>query len=75
MWAGPPDTFVSDNERGLISKEVWRKFNQTGTAVEPTAAHAPWQKGKVERKIRHAKEIMRKTIKHLQVMNAGARRA
>ena len=33
----------------------------------PTAAYAPWQKGKVERKIESIKSIIRKNVIHLGI--------
>ncbi|CAK0872907.1 unnamed protein product [Prorocentrum cordatum] len=63
-WAGPPHQFVTDNERGLVSGSFVDALSRSGTAYDPTAAYAPWQKGKVERKIQEAKNVMRKTIRH-----------
>eukprot|EP00974_Lingulodinium_polyedra_P072544 7019875-Lingulodinium_polyedra.AAC.1 len=61
-WAGPPDRLVSDNERGLVSAEFVRKLAHSGTLCDPTAPRAPWQKGKVERKIHHAKGVIEKVV-------------
>ena len=40
-WAGPPDRFVTDNERGLISKAVVDLFARSGTFFDPAAPKAP----------------------------------
>ena len=50
-WAGPPDVVVTDNERGIISEEMVKRINWSGTALWPTAAYASWQKGRIERRI------------------------
>ncbi|CAK0825609.1 unnamed protein product [Prorocentrum cordatum] len=63
-WAGPPDQFVTDNERGLVSGSFVDALSRSGAARDPTAAYAPWQKGKVERKIQEAKNVMKKSIRH-----------
>ena len=61
-WAGPPDVAISDNERGLIAADWVDKASQAGTHVWPTAAYAPWQKGRVERRISAMKDTMRALI-------------
>ena len=50
-WAGPPDVLVADSERGFVSEEFSGKLGRAGTLFTPAAGYAPWQKGKVERKI------------------------
>ena len=61
-WAGPPDVMVSDNERGLIGEAFVTKLSRSGTVLWPTAAYAPWQKVRVERRIAAAKDDMRAII-------------
>ena len=56
-WAGPPDQFVTDNERGLVSGCLVDALSRSGTAYDPTAAYAPWQKGKAERKIQERQKV------------------
>ena len=65
-WAGPPDVFVADNERGFYAEIFFTKLGQAGTLYNPTAEYAPWQKGKVERKIQSFKAIIRKTVMYRQ---------
>ena len=67
IWAGPPDKLVVDNEGGLISDRFVKMLAHSGTECCPPAPYAPWQKGQVERKIRHAKEIQKKGISHLNI--------
>ena len=62
-WAGPPDEWASDNERGLIGDRFVQALARSRTIFNPAVGYAPWQKGKVERRNRFAKEIMRKTMK------------
>ena len=50
-WAGPPDVFVADGERGFAAEEFGTKMGRAGTLYIPSASYAPWQKGKIERKI------------------------
>jgi len=71
-WAGPPDVAVSDNERGLISAEWVEKTSQSGTHVWPTAAYAPWQKGRIERRISALKDTMRAVMMHRALSGAEA---
>ena len=59
-WAGPPDIFVADNERGFSAEEFVSKLGRAGTFYQPSAGYAPWQKGKVERKIESFKSIIKK---------------
>ncbi len=63
-WAGPPDMFVADNERGFSAEEFVTKLGRAGTFYQPAAAYAAWQKGKVERKIESFKAIVRKSVLH-----------
>ena len=65
-WAGPPDVFVADNERGFYAEVFSTKLGQAGTLYNPTAGCAPWQKGKVERKIQIFKAIIRKRVMYRQ---------
>ena len=79
-WAGPPDLIVSDNERGLISSEWVERTALSGSHVWPTAAYAPWQKGRVERRIAALKDtmrtlIMQRTLKGEQDMRVCAQEA
>ena len=64
-WAGPPDVLVADSERGFIAEEFAFKLGKAGTLFTPAAGYAPWQKGKVERKIKTICSIIRKTVLHL----------
>ena len=66
-WAGPPDTFVADNERGFNAEEFVGKLGRAGTLYLPTAGYAPWQKGKVERRIEAFKAIVRKAARQQHV--------
>ena len=63
-WAGPPDIVVSDNERGFIASDWVDRASQSGSHVWPTAAYAPWQKARVERRISTLKETMKTVIMH-----------
>ena len=63
-WAGPPDVFVVDGERGFSAEEFVVKVGRAGIFYDPSAAYAPWQKGKVERKIDTFKSIVRQTVIH-----------
>ena len=56
---------VGDSERGFASEEFATRFGNAGTLFQPAAGYAPWQKGKVERKIRTICSIMRKTVLHI----------
>ena len=47
-WAGPPDIFAADNERGFNAEAFVTKLGRAGTLYQPIAGYAPWQKGKVE---------------------------
>ena len=38
------------------------KLSVSGTQVQTTAAHSPWQKGRVEQRIAAIKEVAGKTI-------------
>jgi len=60
----PPDVLTTDNERGLISQEVVDKLSVSGTVLWPTAAYAPWQKGRVERRIHALKDTIQAVIMH-----------
>ena len=55
---------MADNERGFSSEEFTNKLGRAGTLYLPTAGYAPWQKGKVERKIESFKTIIKKTVIH-----------
>ena len=55
---------MADNERGLASEEFAAKLGRAGTLFSPTAGYAPWQKGKVERRIQSFQSIVRKTVMH-----------
>ena len=61
-WAGPPDVVVCDNERGLVSSAFVDRLAASGTLLWPTAAYAPWQKGRIERRIGALKETIRKLV-------------
>ena len=52
-WAGPPDFLVADSERGFAAEEFASKLGKAGTLFTPAAGYAPWQKGKMERKIKN----------------------
>ena len=47
--------------------EFVTKLGRAGTLYKPSAAYAPWQKGKVERKIESIKHVLRKAIIHCGV--------
>jgi len=64
-WAGPPDVLVADSERGFIAEEFAFKLGKAGTLFTPAAGYAPWQKGRVERKISTICSIIKKTVLHL----------
>ena len=64
-WAGPPDLFVADGERGFSSDEFGTLLGRAGALYVPSAAYAPWQKGKVERRIQQVKGIIRKSVLHM----------
>jgi len=64
-WAEPPDTLVADSERGLIAEEFAFKLGKPRTVLTLPAGYAPWQKGKVARKIRTMCSIIKKTVLHL----------
>ena len=66
-WAGPPDKLVGDSERGFAALEFVEKLSRAGTLFSPAAAYAPWQKGKVERKVRSFKEATTKAVLHLGI--------
>ena len=66
-WAGPPDRLVGDSERGFASEEFAAKLGKAGTLFQPAAGYAPWQKGKVERKVQTLCSIIKKTVLHLGV--------
>ena len=61
-FAGPPDMLVADGERGFASQEFVSSLAKAGTMYVPTAAYAPWQKGKVERRTESIKSIIRKVV-------------
>jgi len=63
-WAGPMDRFVADGERGYSAEQFVTKLGKAGTFYQPSAAYAPWQKGRVERKIESFKAIVKKTVLH-----------
>jgi len=64
-WAGPPDVLVGDSERGFAAEEFASKLGKAGTLFQPSAGYAPWQKGKVERRISTICSIVKKTVLHL----------
>ena len=66
-WAGPPDKLVGDSERGFAALEFVEKLSRAGTLFSPAAAYAPWQKGKVERKVRSFKEATTKAVLQLGI--------
>ena len=61
-WAGPPDVLVGDSERGFAAEEFASKLGKAGTLFQPSAGYAPWQKGKVERRISTICSIVRKIV-------------
>lgn len=64
VWAGPPDTVVTDGEMGMASEEFARPLGQHGSLVHPTLAYSPWQEGRVERRIEFLKQVQAKAIVH-----------
>ena len=74
-WAGPPDVLVCDGERGSGASEFFtEKLSVSGTQVQTTAAHSPWQKGRVEQRIATIKEVAGKTS-HVSCQQRGCPRA
>ncbi len=69
-WAGPPDVFVADSERGFAAEEFAGKLGKAGSFFQPAAGYAPWQKGKVERKVKTICSIIRKSVLHLGLKGA-----
>eukprot|EP00971_Amphidinium_carterae_P118954 2356782-Amphidinium_carterae.1 len=67
-WAGPPMKLVADQERGLVSHAFLDMASRAGVKVEPAAPYASWQKGKTERSIQTVKEILRRSISHVQAI-------
>jgi hypothetical protein len=57
-WAGPPDVRVADGEKGFAAESFSSKLGRAGTLYLPSAGFAPWQKGKVERKIQSQDSIL-----------------
>ena len=49
-WAGPPDTFVADGERGFAAEEFAQKLGRAGCLYQPTAGYAPGRKAKLSAK-------------------------
>ena len=72
-WAGPPDVFVADNERGFSAELFVTKLGRAGTLYTPSAAYAPWQKGRVERKIESIKMIIKKTVLQVGIVEQEMR--
>ena len=66
---------MTDNERGLIGETFVTKLTRSGSVLWPTAAYAPWQKGRVERRIRAQKDDLRATSMHLNLTGAEPLRA
>ena len=66
LWAGPPDRIRGDNERGLVSEDMLKKLSRAGIYWDPVAPKAPWQKGKVERKIEFTTELAKAVLKGLR---------
>ena len=56
-WAGPPDVFVADNERGFTAEVFAYKLGHAGTLFNPTAGYAPWQKGRWNERSRVSKPL------------------
>ena len=65
---GLPDTFVADNERGFMAETFADSLGKAGTLYRPSAAYAPWQKGKVERKIESFKAIVKKFFVQISLL-------
>ena len=63
-WAGPPDSFVADSERGFASEYLAEMLGRAGTHLLYSASYAPWQKGKVERRIQTFENIVEKIRIH-----------
>ena len=63
-WAGPPDLLVADGERGFASEAFAEAMGRAGTLYVPSAAYAPWQKGKVERANQTVRMIISRCVLH-----------
>ena len=63
-WAGPPDLLVADGERGFASEAFAEAMGRAGTLYVPSAAYAPWQKGKVERLNQTVRAVITKCVLH-----------
>ena len=70
-WAGPPDMLVADGEAGFAAEQFNESLTRIGTVMHPSAAYAPWQKGKAERKINAIKDILEKLV--VQYQTGGVR--